>query len=79
MDIVNYTGFEIHASPYQLAETGYWKITTHIVRHTADQIRSREFGASHSYPTREEAVGHCIQFGKHIIDGEVADCSVADL
>ena len=79
MDVANYRGFEIQAIPYRLAETGQWRIKVHIVRHTADQIRSREFGASDSYPTREEAVQHCFEFGRRIIDGQAIGCSVTDL
>lgn len=79
MDVVNYRGFELHATPYRLAKTGHWRINIQIVRHTSDQVKSREFGASNSYPTREEAVAHCFQFGRQIIDGQAPDCSVSDL
>ena len=79
MDTVNYKGFEIQATPYHLTETGHWRINIHIVRHTGDQVRSREFGANNSYPTREEAVQHCFQFGRQIVDGQATNCSVADL
>lgn len=79
MDVANYREFEIQAAPYQLAETRQWRVRVHIVRHTADQIRSREFGASNAYPTREETVQHCFEFGRRIIDGQATGCSVADL
>lgn len=79
MDVLNYKGFEIHAAPYRLAETGQWKINIDIARHTGDEGRFRNFVHSDSYPTREDAVEHCFQFGRQIIDGQVSNCSVTDL
>lgn len=79
MDIANYKGYQIHATPYQLADTGEWKINLHIVVQRNDEIKSREFGAGNRYKTREEAVRYCFNFGKQIIDSQVAKCPVADL
>ena len=41
--------------------------------------RSRNFSASNSYKTREEAIAHCFQFGKQIIDVQAGSYTVADL
>lgn len=78
-EVVNYKGFEIHAVPYELAETGHWDINLLIVRHTGNQVRMRNFFAVNTYPAREEAVRHCFRFGRQIIDGQVQNCSIADL
>ena len=79
MDAVTYKGFEIHAAPYRLAETGQWRIKIHIARDRGNQREEKGFSGCNSYPTREEAVEHCFQLGRQIIDGQVANCSVAYL
>ncbi len=79
MDVIQYEGFEIHAAPYHLADSEEWQINLHIFRHRESESKSRNFSAANSYKTREKAVKHCFQFGKQIIDGQSANCSVADL
>jgi hypothetical protein len=79
MDVIQYKGFEIHASPYLLTDSGEGKVGLHILRHRENESRSRNFSASNSYKTREEAIAHCFQFGKQIIDGQAGSYTVADL
>ncbi len=79
MDMVHYKAFEIHAAPYQLADSGEWQVNLHIFRHRESESKSRNFSAGNSYKTLEEAVKHSVQLGKQIIDGQSASCSVADL
>lgn len=79
MDRIQYKGFEIPASPYQLADSGKWQVNLYIFRHREGESRSRKFSAGNSYKTREEAMANCFQFGKQIIDGQSGDCSVVDL
>ena len=77
--MIQHKGLEIHAAPYQLADNGEWRINLHILRYREGESRSRTFSAADSYKTREEAVRHCFQLGRQIIDGESANCSVSDL
>ena len=79
MDVVEYNGFEIQATPYQLADNSEWQVNLHIVRHRGSQSRSRNFSAADSYKTREEAVTHCFHLEKQIVDGQSANFSVADI
>lgn len=79
MDVITYKGFEVRAAPYQLADNGEWQINLYILRQGESETKARNFSAANSYKTLEEAVQHCIQFGKQIIDGQSANCSVADL
>lgn len=51
----------------------------HIERDDGDQVRSRSFIVSKTFPNREEAIQYCFAFGQQSIDGKVAHCSVADL
>lgn len=79
MDIVQYKAYEIHAVPCKLVDTGLWQISIQVFKHREQDTKIRSFSAADSYKTREEAVKNCFQFGKQIIDGQSANCSVADL
>ena len=79
MDVLSYKGYEIHAAPYQLADTGEWTINIHISRDHGNEIRSRQFSAGNRFETRDEAVAHCLDFGRQIIDGKSENCTVDGL
>lgn len=79
MDVVLYKGFEIKASPHQLADSGAWSLNIYIANHAPGVTRERGFSTSDTFASREEAVRHCLDFGRQIIDGEVVGCTVADL
>jgi hypothetical protein len=74
-----YHGFEIEPGSQQLSETGYWTLRVFITRYEDNRIRVREFLANNEYRSGEEAVKHCLLFGKRIIDGHIRNCSVEDL
>jgi hypothetical protein len=79
MDAVSYKGYEIRAAPYQLADTGEWTINIHIFHDRGDEMRSRQFSAGNCFKTQEEAVDHCFNFGRQIIDGKSENCTVDGL
>ena len=79
MDTLSYKDYEIHAAPYQLAGTGEWTVNIHIFHARGDEIRSRQFSAGNCFKTREEAVAHCFNFGRQIIDGNSKNCTIDDL
>jgi hypothetical protein len=79
METIEYKGYEIQAVPNRLADTGLWQIAIQILKHRENDTKVRPFSAGDSYKTREEAIRHCYQFGRQIIDGKSANCSVADL
>lgn len=79
MDVLSYKGYEIHAAPYQLADSGEWTINIHLFHDRGDEIRTRPFSAGNSFKTRDEAVVHCFNFGKLIIDGKSESCTVEGL
>ena len=76
---IQYKDFIIQATPYQLADSGKWAMQVYIRRDTGDSVRSRPFSAANTFDTKDEATVHCINFGKQIIDGQVAGCTVDDL
>ncbi|MGH8628480.1 MAG: CV_2116 domain-containing protein [Gammaproteobacteria bacterium] len=65
--------------PYQLADTGEWTMNIHIFHHRGDETSSRQFSANNCFNTREEAVAHCFNFGKQIVDGKSENCTVDGL
>jgi len=79
MDVVSYKDFEINAAPYQLTESGEWTLNVYITLHKTGETVERNFSAADHFKTREEAVTHCHNFGRLVIDGKVKDCSVADM
>ena len=79
MDMLSYKDYEIHAAPYQLAATGEWTINIHISHDHGNEIRSRQFSAGDCFKTHDEAVVHCFNFGKQIIDGKSENCTVDGL
>lgn len=68
---ISYKEFEIDPIPYQLTDTGEWKVHIQILRHTEEKTNIRPFTAGGSCPSKEAAIQLCYDFGKKIIDGEV--------
>jgi hypothetical protein len=79
IDAVPYKGYLIQAAPYRLAESGEFTINIRIMHDTGNAVNIRNFGASNTFKTKEEAIYHCIEFGRQIIDGKFENCAVSDL
>jgi hypothetical protein len=79
MTKLHYKGFEINAVPYQLADTGHWTVHIFIWKHRGHESTEREFSAANTFENKEDAIKHCLNFGKQIIDGQAKGCSVEDL
>lgn len=69
-----YQGYVIDARPHQLADDGRWTINIEIERHHGDGIESTAYSAANTFETKEEAIGHGLNFGRQIIDGKVNGC-----
>lgn len=79
-DEVTYRGYVIRAEPMELQEPGYWTINLSIERHTGEAVRAKKFyGTKQPCKNRQEAIRGCHAYGKQIIDGQAANCSVQDL
>ena len=74
-----YKGFEIEATPYQLADTGLWTTHIYIWKHRGQGSTNKEFSATYPFGGRDEAIKDCLNFGKQIINGQFEGCSVKDL
>ena len=79
MDTITYKGFEIKPTPMQLRDSGKWTMDLAILRHRGNRVTERQFSAGNTFETKEEAILHCFNFGKQIIDGKSENCSVDDL
>ena len=75
----HYKGFEIEATPYQLADTDLWTTHIYIWKHQRHSSKNKEFSATNSIGDRDEAITNCLNFGKKIINGQFEGCSVEDL
>jgi len=75
MNFFEYKGFTIYPDPRFTPEFGRWTINLSIRRR--DGIKA--FSSSCFFSTRGEAVFHCINFGKKIIDGEIEGCTIDDM
>jgi len=74
-----YEGYTIKAVPYQLADIGEWAVNIQIFHDSRNEMRLRQFAASNSFLTWEEAVTHCFNFGRKIINGNYENCTVEGL
>ena len=79
MTKLHYKGFEIAATPYQLKENWHWTIHINIWKHSGYKSIEREFSAANTFEKKEDAIKHCLNFGKQIIDGQLKGCTVEDL
>jgi len=78
-DRVRYKEFEIEAAPYQLTELKKWKLNINIWKHKGYESVVRNFGASNTFDSKEEAIKHCFDFGIKIIDGKIENLTVMDM
>jgi len=76
MNETTYKDFTIKATPFKLHD-GKW--STWITVHPDNGPKSRNFNTGDTFPTEEEAIEFCLQYGRDIIDGKVEGCSVEDL
>lgn len=79
MDSLFYKGYRIQAAPYQLADSGEFTVNISIWHNTGRAVNIRNFSAANTFKTKEEAIQHCINFGRQIIDGKFENCTVTDL
>ncbi len=79
MDSVPYKSYLIQPTPYKLAESGEFTLNLSICHDTGSAVNIRNFSAANTFKTEQEAIQHCIEFGRQIIDGKIENCTVADL
>jgi hypothetical protein len=68
-----YKGYEIRAAPHLLDAPRRWSIDVDIIRDDGRTVREQHYNAANTFLSEEEAVAHCLEFGRRIIDGEVPE------
>jgi hypothetical protein len=77
-EITRYKDFTIEANPPQL-DKKKWGTFFVISRDGPDKNRHRSFDDDRTFSRRLDAVHHCFQLGRQIIDGAVEGRTVSDL
>ena len=72
-----YKDFIMWASPMQMAESGEWTLEVQIRRKNGNDVK--RFFSKNTFKTEREAVYHSEKYGKLIIDGKIAGCSISNI
>lgn len=75
METINYEGYEVGAKPTHLTD-GTWQLSIMIIKHGGSETATKSFSARNTFPSRDEAIQQCFEFGKRIIDEDVMGCTV---
>jgi hypothetical protein len=70
MKELSYKDRIIEARPEKLIENGRWTTNIVIYTHQGGSVEDKLYVAANTFQTEEEAIEHCFNFGKQIIDGE---------
>jgi hypothetical protein len=79
MEKITYKGYLIHPTPQQVRTSGEWTINLCISKDSGGSVTEKIFSDGNTFKTEKEAIQHCIDFGRQIIDGDSENCTVADL
>jgi hypothetical protein len=74
----HYKGFKICPRPQQLQD-GSWNTNIEIIRDAEGRRHVKSYSASNTFPTEEDAMAGCLEFGRRIIDGEIPEFSPREL
>ena len=79
MESDEYSGFVIVAEPYLLA-SGEWAFRGRIMKHKGNSVTMMDLPDSReTFADERMATANCLIYGRQRIDGEVPECSVAEL
>jgi len=70
---IMYKGYEIRAAPHLRDAPRRWSVDVDIIRDDGRTVRKQHYNAANTFLSEEEAVVHCLEFGRRIIDGEVPE------
>jgi hypothetical protein len=71
-----YKGYEICPEPAEL-ENGRWTHDVSIWNDQGHTVSITPFGSATTFGSEQEAIFHCLNFGKQIVDGKHPGLSVA--
>ena len=70
---IRYMGWEIEAVPKLLVDIGEWTGEIVIMKGRGPETKIEEHHAERSFRTKAEAIQHCFNYGRQIIEGKVQD------
>jgi len=70
MESMNYKDHTIKAQPEKLQD-GKWQLKIKIIEHRGHETITRLCSSSTSFHSQEEAIPHCFEFGRRVIDGDI--------
>ncbi len=73
MKNVTYRGYRIVPAPVQLRVTEEWTLKVYLRSGVGSETLEEPLESAGTFRTREEAVQHCIQLAKQVIDGRTCD------
>ena len=69
---MSYGGYRISAESREVPESATWAIIMTISRGAGADMESWLFSAGDQFPNKEEGLKYCFEFGKEVIDREMA-------
>ncbi|MCH8238065.1 MAG: hypothetical protein IIC06_07815, partial [Proteobacteria bacterium] len=68
MDRISYKGFDISPAPREMAGVGEWSLEVWISCEEGGRLHCGKFFASNTFPTKEQAIQHCHDFARRLIN-----------
>ncbi len=78
MASIDYKNHEIWAVPRKFLDRNEWEAEILVVGRVEGEKATRHFASGSLFADREEAIRHCFEFGKHMVDGGIGTASPAD-
>ena len=72
---MTYGGYRISAESREVPASATWAVVMTISRGTGADTESWLFSAGDQFPSREEGLKYCFEFGKEVIDREMSEAS----
>ena len=73
--VIDYRGYRIVAVPIELADPPGWSTDFRIECIKPGEVVPKPFSTADIFQTEQEAVDHCLEFGRQIVDGKFPDLS----
>lgn len=67
---IEYNGYMIESTTRLKDEPHGWSLEV-LITSEDPQAEDRRCRAPNTYPSKEVAVGHCLEFGRQIVDGKL--------
>ncbi len=72
---IDYRGYRIVAAPLELADPPGWSTDLWIECIKPGEVVPKPFDTADIFQTEQEAIHHCLEFGRQIVDGKFPNLS----